>query len=121
MNIKQVKIPFIKSTTNTITTSDLTVVNSRFSVTGEDVNVEFEIIVKNNSLTTSEITYISNVTVKEDAKESDYNMFVYFVKSGDTIWKIAKKFKVDMQSIIELNHLENPDKINVGDRLYIIK
>lgn len=121
LNIKQVKIPFIKSTTNTITTSDLTVINSRFSVTGEDVNVEFEIVVKNNSLTTSEITYISNVTVKEDAKESDYNMFVYFVKGGDTIWKIAKKFKVDMQGIIELNHLENPDKINVGDRLYIIK
>ena len=48
-------------------------------------------------------------------------MIVYFVKKGDTIWSIAKKFKVYMENIIKLNNLENPDKINVGDRLYIMR
>ena len=48
-------------------------------------------------------------------------MFMYFVKPGDSIWKIAKKFKVCMNDIISINNIENPDKINVGDRLYIMK
>ena len=48
-------------------------------------------------------------------------MFMYFVKQGDTIWEIAKKFRVCMEDIIKLNSLENPDRINIGDALYIMR
>ena len=43
------------------------------------------------------------------------------VKQGDTIWNIAKRFRVSMQEIINLNGLENPDRINIGDVLYIMR
>ena len=48
-------------------------------------------------------------------------MCIYFVRPGDTIWKIAKNFRVCMNDIISVNSIENPEKINVGDRLYIMK
>ena len=48
-------------------------------------------------------------------------MVIYFVKQGDTIWNIAKRFRVSMQEIIKLNGLENPDRINIGDVLYIMR
>lgn len=41
-------------------------------------------------------------------------MPVYKVKSGDTLGKIAKRFKVSMDSIVRLNDIKNPDKIKVG-------
>ena len=67
------------------------------------------------------IDIIENIEEKECEKKNEYSMVVYFVKPCDTIWKIAKMFKVTMESIITANDLENPDKINVGDKLYIVK
>ena len=48
-------------------------------------------------------------------------MVIYFVKPGDTIWKIAKKFKSTIDDIVRVNGIEDPDKIYPGQQLYIPK
>ena len=58
---------------------------------------------------------------EECQEENDYAMIVYFVKDGDTIWNIARDFKVTMDSIIQTNNLQDNAKINVGEKLYIMK
>ena len=58
---------------------------------------------------------------KECGDNLDYKMCIYFVKPGDTVWEIAKEFKVSSKNIIAANNLDNPDKIKVGERLYIMK
>ena len=67
------------------------------------------------------INFIEEIEEKECTKKNEYSMVVYFVKPSDTVWKIAKMFEVTMESIIQANNLENPDKINVGEKLYIVK
>ena len=67
------------------------------------------------------ISVIESVEILEGKQDEDYKMFMYFVKPGDSVWNIAKKFKVCMDDIIELNKLEKPNKLNVGDRLYIMR
>lgn len=67
------------------------------------------------------VNLIEDFEEKECEKKNEYSMVVYFVKPCDTVWKIAKMFKVTMESIIEANNLEDPNKINVGDKLYIVK
>lgn len=67
------------------------------------------------------INFIEDIEEKECAKKSEYSMVVYFVKPSDTVWKIAKMFKVTMASIIQANNLEDPNKISVGEKLYIVK
>ena len=119
--VKQVNISFVKKSSNSIMTSSLYPQNINYSVSGDDISLDIEIGIRSNNLITKDISYISKVTEKEETEKSEYNMFMYFVKSGDTIWKIAKRFKVKMEDIIKLNNLENPDKINIGDRLYIMK
>lgn len=47
-------------------------------------------------------------------------MHIYTVKSGDTIFKIARKFSVSPMKIIENNELENPDSLSVGQKLLIV-
>ena len=62
------------------------------------------LIFSKNTYSKGEITY------KED-----------YIYAGDTLWNIAKRFRVSMQEIIKLNGLENPDRINIGDVLYIMR
>ena len=70
---------------------------------------------------TKKINIIEDVEEKECEKKNEYSMVVYFVKPFDTVWKIAKMFKVTMESIIRANDLEDPNKINVGEKLYILQ
>ena len=46
---------------------------------------------------------------------------VYKLKEGDTLWKIAKAFRSTIDDIVRVNGIENPDKIEVGRKLFIPK
>lgn len=43
----------------------------------------------------------------------------YVVKSGDSISRIAKRFKVPSKDILKLNNISNPNKIRVGQKLIL--
>lgn len=43
----------------------------------------------------------------------------YIVNSGDSIYKIAKSYNVEMSEIIQLNHLKHPDRIYLGQVLLL--
>ena len=47
--------------------------------------------------------------------------FIYTVKSGDTLSKIAKKYNTTYQKIAKDNNIKNPNKIYVGQKLKIYK
>jgi hypothetical protein len=121
LSVKEVKIPFMTKSENEIDVSNLMCSNLKYTTNSNDLNVELNINFSSNNSEYKKISYVSNAKEVEDANNCDYNMFLYFVKKGDTIWNVAKKFKVPMQSIIDSNNLENPDTINVGDKLYIMK
>jgi hypothetical protein len=80
-----------------------------------------EIVAKNGAENLKRVNIIENVESKELLSDLDYKMCIYFVKPGDTIWNIAKEFKVCMKNILLSNNLDTPEKIKVGDRLYIMK
>jgi len=43
----------------------------------------------------------------------------YVVRPGDTLWAIAKKTGVDVNTLVAVNELKNPDALRPGDRLLI--
>lgn len=47
------------------------------------------------------------------------NYFVYEVKKGDSLWKIASKFKVSIDEIAEVNSIKNKRLIYSGQNLLI--
>lgn len=46
-------------------------------------------------------------------------MFIHVVQSGDTLWKIANQYKVEIETIMDLNGITNPDKLLIGQALVI--
>ena len=49
----------------------------------------------------------------------DTKHFIYTVKKGDTLTKIAREFGVSIDSIVKLNEIKNRDLIFVGEKLRI--
>lgn len=120
LNVKEITLPFMVKLENDENVN-FEIINKQFTVNNENVNCDMEILVKSDKDQMKNIAVIENVEVNILDEEDDYKMFMYFVKPGDSIWEIAKKFRVCKNDIISLNKLENPDKINVGDRLYIMR
>ena len=67
------------------------------------------------------IPVISNITMEDEENTEDYSVIIYVIKSGDTIWKIAKRFGSTIDDIARVNGMKNPDRINVGEKIYIPK
>ncbi len=63
--------------------------------------------------TTTSTTTIPGTTLPEGVRK------FYVIKSGDTLAKIANSFDVTMQSLIDLNNIENPDNVSAGATLEI--
>ena len=121
LNIKNVVLPFMVKFDGDDGDLDFEITKKQFTISNENVDCDVEILSKKTNNNTKKLNIIEDVKVCEQEENEDYKMFMYFVKGGDTIWKIAKKFKVCMEDIISINNLENPDKLNVGDRLYIMR
>lgn len=45
----------------------------------------------------------------------------YIVRRGDTLWDIAKKFGVLVESLIRWNEVKAPSRIKAGDRIKIFQ
>ena len=47
------------------------------------------------------------------------NTVIYIVRSGDTLWQIAKKFNTTIDDIMQYNNIPDPDIININQVLRI--
>jgi murein DD-endopeptidase MepM/ murein hydrolase activator NlpD len=45
--------------------------------------------------------------------------FYHVVKKDETLWRICYRYGVDLQEVAELNGIENPTQIKVGQRIFI--
>ena len=56
---------------------------------------------------------------KTKSNKRTSSLIIYFVKEGDTLWSIAKKFRTTIEEIVEVNGIENTDKLEIGEQLFI--
>jgi len=51
--------------------------------------------------------------------ESPPEAIIYTVKSGDTVYAIARRYGTSVDNIVRFNYLANPDLIYPGQRLVV--
>ena len=84
---------------------------------GIDVKVDigFNLTVTKNT----QINIIDDITEDENRSMCTCSLVVYYVKERDTLWKIAKKFGSTVDEIARINGIENGNKLNVAQQLFI--
>jgi LysM repeat protein len=83
-------------------------------------NTRISEIVALNNLDPNKYLYIGqNLTIPTAAQPSQPTTTTYTVVSGDTLWKIAQKFGVTTQAILDANKLDPTAYLYVGQNLII--
>lgn len=121
LNVKSATIPFMVKFEGEERSLEFKISKKQFTISNENVDCDIEIFAKQVDSSLKRISIMDNVEVTPLEEEKEYKMFMYFVKAGDSIWSIAKRFKVCMDDIIKLNNLQEPSKIDIGQRLYIMR
>lgn len=85
----------------------------------ESIDIKIDLIFSAESERNSEINIIENIQKDEEKFENPYSMVVYFVKPGDTLWNVAKKFKSTIEDVTRVNGIEQTNSLNIGQQLYI--
>ena len=82
-----------------------------------DIKMDIEFTVQASNM--RNINVIEEVSIEENRKGDRHSLVIYFVKPGDSLWNIAKRFKSTVPNIVRMNEIENENKINIGDQLFI--
>lgn len=81
-------------------------------------NVSVDELKKANNLTSNVLRINQVLFIPTKKEEESGNYIVYTVKSGDTLYSIAKNYNIAVSDIIELNKLSN-NILNLGQRLLL--
>lgn len=84
-----------------------------------DVSIDLKMVV--DSYVGSDICIIDKLECVDKVEKEEYNVVIYVVKKGDTLWSIAKKYGSTVESIARFNSIENEDMIRPGEKLFIPK
>ncbi len=86
----------------------------------ESIDVKIDLNFTAISGKDTSISIIDEIQQDEQNKvQSQYSMVIYFVKPGDTVWKIAKKFNSTVEDIVRINSIEDVNNLPVGKQLFI--
>ena len=125
VNSKKITIPFEKTiddiSENCKTNVNIDIGTQEIINQSEIVNINLELNFEINSYNPVAIPVINDISSQDEEDIQDYSVIIYVVKAGDTLWKIAKNYGSTVDDIVRVNGIERPNKINIGEKIYIPK
>lgn len=125
INTKKISIPFEQTVDgiceNCRLDTNIEVNSQEFLNQAGVVSSNIDLNFTTDSYRTTAIPVINDITTTPQEDLEDYSVIIYVVRAGDTLWKIAKRFGSTVDDIVRVNGIERPDKINVGEKIYIPK
>lgn len=125
---KQAEIPFeysienLENGENINTNMNIEVANQDFIVQdGGIVTSNIDMMMNMDSYRDTNLNIMDEIQTNGEREAEDYSIILYIVKKDDSLWKIAKKFGSTVEDIVRTNGIEDENKINVGQKLYIPK
>lgn len=101
--------------------TNVDVIRDDFVVNGGSISTNIELEFNIGISRTEKLNIIDEISIEENRENNIYSMVIYFVKPGDTLWKIAKKFRSTIEDIVRVNNIEDANKIYPSQQLYIPK
>ncbi|WP_408956251.1 LysM peptidoglycan-binding domain-containing protein [Natroniella sp. ANB-PHB2] len=88
----------------------------------EKVDLPVEIIIDQNDISSPTNIYIGQrlvVTINFNYEDSNDSYIYHTIKTGEGLWSIAQQYDVTVEELIELNEIENPSDLHVGEEILI--
>ena len=127
INTKKVTVPF-EQTVEGLENAENCKMDTKIEVNSQEFLNQAGVIASNVDLNfetdayrTASIPVINNISSTPLEEMEDYSVIIYVVKAGDTLWKIAKRFGSTVDDIVRVNGIERPDRLNIGEKIYIPK
>jgi len=89
-------------------------------------SINKDLIIKLNNLKDQNFIYIGqNLIISESnynpSQQSDSNNYYHIVQIGENLTEISNKYNLKIGYLLEINNLQNPDSIIVGEKLFLKK
>ena len=89
-------------------------------------SINKDLIIKLNNLKDENYIFVGqNLIISEStensSKQSDLINNFHIVQTGENLTEISSKYKLNLEYLIEINNLNNPDSIKVGQKLLLSK
>ena len=89
-------------------------------------SINKDLIIKLNNLKDENYIFVGqNLLISESnensTKQSDFDNNYHVVQIGENLTEISNKYNLKMIDLIEINNLNNPDSIKIGQRLLLSK
>lgn len=85
----------------------------------EKYDIKIMLIAQGYENKRGEISVLRDLVEIETPLKKNTGLTIYFVKPGDTLWKIAKKYHTTIEHISQQNNITDADIINAGKTLII--
>jgi hypothetical protein len=128
INTKKINVPFefnlenANDLENFEIDSNIEILKQDFSVQNDgNIECSVDLLFDMDMYKNESIEVIYGINSEEDDTLEDYSVIIYVVKKDDSLWNIAKKFKSTVDDIVRTNGIENPNIINIGEKIYIPK
>lgn len=105
---------------NKVVNTKVNCINDEFVIASDGmieckVDLMFELEMYNNT----NINIMNEIDIEENNVNSSPSMIVHIVKQGDTLWNIAKQHNTTVEEIVNVNKIEDPNNISIGQKLFI--
>lgn len=102
---------------------DLEVEHCNYSVISSN-EVEIRVVVNINVRLADQtdiplVTNVSDTPIEERENQQHPSITIYFSQPGDSLWKIAKKYRTTVEDIIRVNELNEDDIIGIGQQIIV--
>ncbi len=121
---KQIDIPFNKQISTNVTSNikvsnNIEITKQSFNANGSNLEIKMELNLMASIYKTTTLRIIDTLQIEEYKKTNRCGMTIYFVKKEDTLWNIAKRFRTTVDEIVRVNELQDENKIEIGQQLFI--
>ena len=120
-------VPF-EQTIDNIQNSESCKIDTRVEINSQEflnqagvISANLDLNFETDAYRSTAIPVINNITTTPQDELEDYSVIIYVVKAGDTLWEIAKRFGSTVNDIVRVNGIERPDRLNIGEKIYIPK
>lgn len=126
MEVRNAKIPFeytvdgVEDAENVNSRLEMEVANQDFIVQdGGVISSNVDLVMNNDMYRSTNMNIMNEIQTNGEREAEDYSLILYIVKKGDTLWQIAKKYGSTIDDIVRTNGIEDPNRINIGQKLFI--